>query len=260
MSDVLILKPPFNRAWDGLDAFDEAMKLEGKVFRAVAARKTLRFEFEGRPYFAKIHHGIGWAEIIKNLVQLRLPIMSASNEWKAVNRLHELEIDTMTAVGYGQWGINPASIRSFIITEELTDTLSLEDVCKDWISSPPKLNFKWALLQKLALISQKLHGAGICHRDYYLCHFHLDMKPQAALKLSMIDLHRALIKKNLSSRWVIKDVAGLYFSAMDIGLSQRDLYRFMKLYSGQSLRYCLTQQLAFWQKVEERALKLYRKT
>ncbi len=78
-------------------------------------------------------------------------------------------------------------------------------------------------------------------------------------KVSLIDLHRALISKRLAKRWVIKDIAGLYFSAMDIGLSNRDLYRFIRLYTSRSLREALLDSDGFWGSVNARATKLYRK-
>jgi hypothetical protein len=77
--------------------------------------------------------------------------------------------------------------------------------------------------------------------------------------LTVIDLHRALCKRNLAKRWVIKDLAGLYFSSMDCGLTRRDLLRFIRRYQGEPLRDCLQRELSFWQAVERRALRLYAK-
>lgn len=56
----LILAEPFKTLWAGRDAFAEVEKLQGQVFRELAARRTLRTEVDGRPYFVKIHRGIGW--------------------------------------------------------------------------------------------------------------------------------------------------------------------------------------------------------
>ncbi len=255
----LILSPIFAKAWQTEDPFAKVSELEGDVYREVKTRKTLRFEFKNKSYFAKIHLGVGWREIVKNFLTLRKPIISAANEWHAINKLNEVGIDTMTAVGFGERGLNPARIESFILTEDLVDTVSLEHYCADWLSKPPSFIFKTRLNTKLAEVSRKLHAAGVCHRDYYLCHFHLDTLDLDSVKVSLIDLHRALIKNNLSKRWIIKDIGGLYFSAMNIGMTQRDYYRFMKTYSGTSLRECLTTQYPFWYAVEKRALKLYNK-
>lgn len=258
---MIFLAPPFDSRWQNENVFNRVCELEGEIYREVKSRRTLRFKFADKYFFAKIHFGIGWREVLKDLTQLRLPIVSARNEWDAIRKLNQLNLDTMTAVGYGSEGLNPAKIRSFIITEELKDTVTLEDFCRDWIEVAPRFKTKLAILVELANISRTMHGAGMCHRDFYLCHFHLHRSSLANGKprLSLIDLHRALIKKNLAKRWLVKDIAGLYFSAMEIGLTDRDKLRFIKLYSGLSLRESLRDAQGFWTAVEARATKLYEK-
>ncbi|MFK7863488.1 MAG: lipopolysaccharide core heptose(I) kinase RfaP [Pseudohongiellaceae bacterium] len=258
---MTFLAEPFRTHWLSKKPLQELCKLEGEIYREVKSRKTFRFEFKGKFYFAKLHFGIGWQEIFKDIFQLRLPIVSAKNEWEAIAKLKQLNLETMNPVGFGSIGINPARVNSFIITEELSNTINLEDFCRDWKTQPPSFPVKLALIRKIAYISRTMHGAGMCHRDYYLCHFHLERASlnQSNVQLSLIDLHRALIKKNLSQRWLIKDIAGLHFSSMDIGLSARDKLRFMRLYSGQPLRKNLRDENGFWGNVSSRALKLYAK-
>jgi heptose I phosphotransferase len=48
-------------------SFDEVMALEGPPIRAKEGRRTFRLELGGRGYFFKIHNGIGWREIFKEL-------------------------------------------------------------------------------------------------------------------------------------------------------------------------------------------------
>ena len=104
----LILAEPFKTLWAGLDAFAEVEKLQGQVFRELAARRTLRTEVDGRPYFVKIHRGIGWAEIFKNLITAKLPVLGAGLEWDAIHRLQAIGVPTMTGVAFGEKGSNPA--------------------------------------------------------------------------------------------------------------------------------------------------------
>ncbi|MDX1490926.1 MAG: lipopolysaccharide core heptose(I) kinase RfaP [Pseudohongiellaceae bacterium] len=258
----LWLREEFAKKWEGKDAFAKVDALEGEVFRNVKNRRTLRFEQDGKGYFAKIHHGVGWGEILKNLVSFRLPILGAENEWHAIAKLQKLGVATMTAVGYGNKGLNPATRHSFILTEALDDTVSLEDYCGKWPSSPPNFVEKIRLIRQVARTSKLLHENGVCHRDFYICHFLLHdaeafsrgeiLEP----KLSLIDLHRALIHRKLHKRWIVKDVAGLYFSALHIGLSTRDFLRFAKLYSGKSLRQIQSEDGDFWTLVKKKAFAL----
>jgi heptose I phosphotransferase len=87
----------------------------------------------------------------------------------------------------------------------------------------------------------------------------LDGASNQMFELFVIDLHRALIKNPLGMRWIIKDVSGLLYSAMDIGLTQRDLFRFIKIYDDTSLRDALAYNGAFWSAVQGRALSMHKK-
>ncbi len=231
------------------------------IFRNKEGRKTLRCELAGRGYFLKLHSGVGVAEIVKNLLQARLPVVDARNEYLAVNALRALGIETLTIIAFAAIGTNPATRESMILSEELSDTISLEDYCRDWPSRPPSTRDRVRLLRKVALIARQMHAAGINHRDFYLCHFHLEPASlgSAAPRCYLIDLHRAQIREEIPSRWREKDLAGLYYSAMDIGLSQRDLLRFMHLYTPGGIRKAFEEHRAMWLRVEARALRLYRK-
>ena len=272
----LELSKAFAQQWKNKDPFIEAEKLQGEVFRELEARRTLRFSLLGKSYFIKIHRGVGWFEIIENLIRLRLPVLGAANEYLAIKKLEQLNIDTMKIAGYGVKGSNPARQQSFIITEDLINTISLEDYCLPWKQQPPEFQLKLALIKKLAHVSHVLHNNGINHRDYYICHFLMekslmdrsfmekslmDISNNALdydnLKISLIDLHRAQLRQQTPQRWIVKDIASLYFSAMDIGLTRRDFYRFMKLYNKSNLRDCLTKNSDFWQKVERQGQKLW---
>jgi heptose I phosphotransferase len=172
----------------------------------------------------------------------------------------------MTACAFGQRGKNPAKQESFIITETLENTVSLEDFCKNWKNFFPAMSLKYSLIKRVAWVSSQLHTNGINHRDYYICHFLMDIfcgienvALKKNVKIYLIDLHRTQIRKKTPSRWIIKDVAGIWFSSMDIGLTQKDCFRFMKIYSNSSLRNTLTKNRSFWMNVNNTARRLYKK-
>ena len=98
----LMLAEPFKSLWAGRDPFAEVEGLQGEVYRELEARRTLRTEVDGNGFFVKIHRGIGWGEIFKNLLTAKLPVLGAGQEWKAIQRLQEVGVPTMTAVAYGE--------------------------------------------------------------------------------------------------------------------------------------------------------------
>lgn len=238
------------------DLFAQVAALDGEVYRELEARRTFRFVAGGRAYFAKVHYGVGWAEIIKNLVQLRPPVLGAGNEWRALTRLAGLGIPTLKPVAYASEGWNPARRRSCIVTEALENTESLEDLCR---RGKIDTALKRRLVRRLAVISRAMHDNGINHRDYYICHFLLDVTAsvEAEPKLFLIDLHRAQIRAQTPGRWRVKDIGGLFFSAFDAGIDLKDLFRFMRWYSGKPLRRTLEEDGAFWRDVLARARQLY---
>jgi heptose I phosphotransferase len=245
-------------------AFDRVMALEGETFRALGGRRTLRVILGGRSYFAKLHDGVGWREIVKNLLMLRRPVLGARDEWRAIQRFEELGVATMTIAGFGERGVLPSRRQSFLVTDELVGTVSLEDFCREWPTLPPPAALKRALIEKLATIAKTLHHHGVNHRDFYLCHFLLAKDtvraPFAAAGLSVyvIDLHRVQIRSRTPQRWIEKDVAALHFSSMDIGLTLRDRLRFIRHYRDLPLRQVLAEEQGFWSGVERKAQRLYR--
>jgi heptose I phosphotransferase len=236
---------------------DEALPKD--IYREKEGRKTFRFSVDQRSFFAKLHRGVGWKEIFKNLLKLRLPVLSAVNEYLAIEALTAAGIETMSVEAFGEAGLNPATRYSFIVTEELYNTVSLEDYCCHWQQQPPRYRDKRLLVEKLAQVSRAMHLAGINHRDYYICHFHLEVESLAEghPRCYLIDLHRAQLRSVTPKRWLIKDLAGLYYSAMDAGLSRRDLLTFVKIYSDMPASKALKKNRKFWLAVAERARKLY---
>lgn len=245
--------PSSIRAQFGSDAFTDIMRLKGRAFRDVAGRRTIQVDLAGNSYFVKQHFGVGWAEIFKSFLSFKKPILGALTEVMAIKKLTEIGIATTPLVGYGVRGWSPATQQSFIITQDLGDITSLEDVCADWQDNPPDAEFKRKVMIALAQLAARLHGAGLCHRDFYLCHFALKKAAlaQGYLDLILIDLHRMLLDQSSEGSSVMKDIAGLYFSAMDCGLTAEDWALFKQHY--------LPQTADFWRKVDVRAGQLYAK-
>ena len=245
----------------GNDAFDRAMSLQGDIYRDVPGRRTIRFQLEGNFYFIKQHFGIGWKEIFKNLLNLRLPIVSAMTEVRAIRKLDALGIPTTPLVAYGCRGSSPAALQSFVVTRDLGDIVSLETLCADWAKNPPEIRFKRRLIEAVAELARTLHDNGLNHRDFYICHLCLDKTRLAndEIHLYLIDLHRVGIRQEIRPVDRMKDMAALYFSAMDIGLTRRDFLRFMAIYRQQSLQTLLKSEADFWTRTSRRAQQLFKK-
>lgn len=259
--EELYLRDDLARAWSGADPFERAAAVTGDVYRAVANRRTVRFETGGRAYFAKIHGGAGWGEILKNLLTLRLPVIGARNEFEACRHLAGAGVSAPAVAGFGERGSSPARRFSFVVCDALDGRDSLEDVLEGWRVRPPSPADKWALVRAVAAFAAELHAAGVIHRDFYVCHLLLDRKAWSSgrAELAVIDLHRARVYGRIPSRWLRRDLAALLFSVLDAPLSRRDWLRFLAVYRGRDWRDVLREEGELWRAVHRRALALYRK-
>ena len=276
-------------------------------------RRTVSFSHNGERYYLKIHDGVGWKEIGKNLTSwpLRLPVLGAENEWKGVHHLRRqtllqnIGLNTLNIAGYGtrerRLGKilnNPAKRQSLIVTDEIPKAISLEDLFKDKLFWGPNANktsikicFKRWLIEQLAQTARVLHSSGANHRDFYLSHFLLQRTDESHeptpdnCSLFLIDLHRMQIHKPTTRAWLkwialyiktfqrpqpphsvtpspwrMRDVSGLHYSSMDLGLTKRDLIRFISTYQNISNRQvleALQNKNRFWRNVQSRARNLY---
>lgn len=240
------------------DKFFIIMRMKGQSFRQVKSRNTIKVELGNQSYFIKQHFGVGWVEILKNVLSFKKPIVSARTEWEAIQKLDAIGIATTPLVAYGERGLSPATRQSFVMTKDLGDITSLETLCAQWAQQPPNIYFKRKLLLATAQLASTMHRHGLNHRDFYICHVCIDNQKlnKGEIFLYLIDLHRVGIRHQILASDQLKDLAGLYFSAMHIGLSQRDFYRFLKAYTQKRLSELTKQDWAFWQQVHNRALRL----
>lgn len=268
---MIVIHDEYRELFEGF-TMEDFFSIEGEVFKEIQNRRTVRFERGGQAFFIKAHRGVGWREVFKNLLFLRLPVLGAKNEWQAIEKIHAAGLSTMQAVGYGELGINPAGRHSFLLTLALEDTVNLEQWSKTLAQITDRavrVRCKRLVLQRVAEITRILHTSGINHRDFYLCHLRLDLSAGDpcdrvdTVPIHIMDLHRAQIRNRTPLRWAAKDIAGLMFSAIDgpagLSLSTSDLARFVKTYTGQPLRQAVTGNRPLWRAVVRRYCRDYQR-
>ena len=112
----LYLRDDLANAWGALDPFAQIDRLRGRVFRDVAGRTTMRVRLDSEVLFLKRHRGVGWREILKNLLSLRLPVLGAGNEFRAARALLAAGVAVPEPVAYAERGSNPARRDSFLLS------------------------------------------------------------------------------------------------------------------------------------------------
>ena len=257
--DSVFLRDDIAALWSSSEALQNAFALQGEVFRDVPGRRTLRVELAGNVYFVKLHYGVGWGEVVKNWLQLKRPVVGAQNEFEACQGLSSAGIPAPVVAAYGTTRGAAATQKSFVLSDELAGYTSLEDISNAWVNTPPDVFLKQRLLYAVAEFARNFHRHGFIHRDFYICHLLANDEAYAKsqVDLAVLDLHRARRFNQVPERWLKRDLAALLFSSLDLGYSQRDWLRFVRLYAGRSLRQEMAERGNFWRAVLKRAEKLY---
>ena len=237
--------------------YDALAQANGVVYRHAAGRRTVRLDATRGCYFAKLHDGVGWREIAKNLLVGKRPVLGAGNEFAACRQLVAHGVHAPRVAAFGAYGRNPARRRSFLVCDALNGMASLEDLTASG-DLPPLLRRR--LIVAVGNLLRTMHDAGVHHRDCYLAHIFADTAQWAEghAALAIIDLHRAWIRERLPSRWRRRDLAALLVSAAPLRLTLRELLLFAAAYAGDTTTW--RRDRRFWRGVLRRAERLRRRS
>jgi heptose I phosphotransferase len=221
-----------------LTTFDAIFNFAGgRVVRSVGSRSTAQILLNaggaGQRFYLKRHSAASLVERVKPVIHLSQPILGARNEWEAILRFHSAGIPTMTPVAFGESGG-----RSLVMTEDLGTSRTLLDWVNETAGSRPQrpaaasrdvVRLRRELVEHVASIARRMHAAGLFHQDFYLNHMLCCGDPNG-LDIRVIDLGRVRERRGPATRWVMKDLAQLDYSAR--ALSCADRLRFLRLYLG----------------------------
>ena len=260
MKKVRFLDKDLKQLFEDRETFSVAQNIDGIVFRKYENRVTKKFEIQDRSYFIKYHGSVGWKEIFKNIFQVKIPVVGAQREYEALNHLSKHSINCPQIKGFGKKGLNPAQSCSFLVTEELYKTISLEDFFLKDLHKDLSFKQKLYLIDSAAKLIRRMHLSGLNHRDLYLCHLHVKEEIDFNnIEIYLIDLHRAQIRSSVPLRWIVKDIGGFIHSAIQFNLTERDFYRFMMTYYNCSFRDLITRHKSILRKILDRAFSMYLK-
>jgi lipopolysaccharide kinase (Kdo/WaaP) family protein len=222
-------------------------------YHAKQGRSTARVRFDtphGTPLsvYLKRHEHLPWITRVAAFLNPSGRHSPAGAEWAHLECVRALGIlvPEVVAVGeqIGPWG----RLRGFLMVEELVGCLELNEALPDLKRSLDPQRFaalKRELASEMARIASTLHLARVFHKDFYLCHFFLDMSEvdRSGCRLILIDFHRLGKHRLWGARWRWKDLAQLLYSTFGVeGIDDRDRLRFWKHY-----RRLTGQRLAKWQ-------------
>ena len=227
-------------ARNGLTTFNALMEYSAGQFakNVLRERTTTRLELtspsgEAKVLFLKRHTRPPLVEFIKPWLRLQRPILGARNEWEAILRFHEVGIATMVPVALGE-----SRGRSCLLTAAIEGCRKLSEwVTEQGGSHRNGQRQTWhQAITGVAEVARTMHAAGLHHQDFYLTHLMLPLGEQAGQprEIHVLDLGRVRCHRRLSSRWIVKDLAQLDYSASHATRSDR--LRFLTTYFGRHRR------------------------
>ncbi len=218
----------------GLLTFEDFWSLRARPFKRKRDREIRTFTLDGKTYYLKRY--------------FRLPRWGksgAETEWEGAFKLLRAGFSVPLPVCLGIER-NFWRGRAFTLFQAARGQ-RLEDLFRK------ELSLK--IVSRLAETAGRFHARGYSHQDFYLCHFFWDEKEQ---RLTIIDLQRLRWARSPKRRWIIKDLAELFYSARDI-LSSREARvfeeEFLKIY-GSYLPW--TREKTFWSRVERKIKRIAR--
>jgi serine/threonine protein kinase len=263
ISKSLCIDPDYEAAFSklGLTSIDAVFSFEAgtNLTKSNLAKYRTRLQFEidspAVTVFLKRYDRPPISVQLRNWLASRSRVSCGAIGFKSASELQAGGINTPKILFHGeQWGTF-FERRSFIITEKIPGAESLERKLPDYFSDTKTVEqskLRRSFISQLAGFVKKFHETGYCHRDLYLSHiFYSDSG-----EFYLIDLARAFKPGFRHRRFLIKDIAQVYYSAPARYFSKTDRLRFYIAYTG---RHKLNRKdKAFIRKVINRARRMAR--
>ncbi len=193
-----------------------------------------RIEIEGTVFYLKRNYRVA-TETLRRLVRFRGPTPGGLQECVNAEWLKKAGIPTLTFVAGGRRSGLIDEAESFSLSVEMTGWQRVDQMLRERLASSRgtqlwQLKAQW--VRRVAEQARCLHGAGLNHQDYYLCHlFARETQP-----LALVDIQRVQKRDGVPDYYRVKDLAQLWFSADQTNVITRtDMLRFFRIYTGDRL-------------------------
>ena len=208
----------------GLTTLDAIMAFQGgRAYRRVAGRSTVRVELADprggtRALYIKRYTRVPPMERLRRTLSMNPPVSLAYREFGSLRRVMDAGIAAMRWAAVGEaFARGGRAERSCFITEEVGGATPADVYGERTFAghrSPAATAAKRRLVRQIARLARKFHDARLTHRDFYLCHILVRPMEGAEPVLHLIDLQRVVHhKRGVRSRWIVKDLAALWFSS-----------------------------------------------
>jgi len=231
---TLMIHPDFRALLQaaGLDTFDalfaaaEGPQVDGHRTRGVARIELAAPGGRTVGVFVKRRWGADARPRWRDLLHFRWPMTPARREWQNVLRLRRAGIAVSPPVA---WGFDRAGEPRALTAFREVGGPSLAEWLADAAEHPVPRALRARVIRTVAFLARRLHEAGLSFPDFYAKHVYLPGVAVGQPRAVLIDVQRL--------RWATGgrkagDLARLYVSASDHGVSRKDCARLVRAYLG----------------------------
>lgn len=202
--------------------------LRESVVREVLHRKVIRLTIalDACPRLYCKSFSLASPKILKIFLPSRGQV-----EWNVAHVLGKRKIPTYTPIALGlkkRWWFTK---ESYLLTKEIPNCKTLKTFSKEYSRGIRENSeqFRKKFIKNLAAFIRTVHQAGIIHQDLHWGNILVQNNAEGPCSFYLIDLHRIKIKRFVTMREKLKNLA-LLNTAFYAGLSERDQIRFLRQY------------------------------
>jgi len=266
-TDFLIINRDYRELLDsiGLNRFESIWSYDGgQTIKKIKARSVSRISIPDgdgtRTFYLKRHNRefIGLRQLIARLFP-QTALSQGKGEFANICEFRAQKLATAAPVAAGEKPVRFLWAESFLITEDFSPYISLEQLMKDrpeFFMGPEGKNRKKILLNRIARYAQQMHHSGFNHRDFNATHILLLYENGSNdPKIALFDLQRVEKRKYLRFRWMIKSLARLNYTLPDDLFDTEDrIYLFLS-YKGKERLHLWDRLQWFWIKRKTARIK-----
>ncbi len=266
----LIINRDYVEILEGLQflSFESVWRFsDGEIIKKIKERSVIRLGSNPgdvkRSFYLKRHNleFIGFSKLLPFFFSRRC-VSQGRLEFENICSFRNHDLPTVVPVGMGERIFRFFWAESFLITENFSPFVSLEDLLRDnpqELKGPKGEIRKRILLNEIALLARKMHGRGFNHLDFNATHILLHYEKGSDIpKLALFDLQRVDKRTFLRFRWKIKSLARLIFSLPDSLFKEDDGIHLFLSYQGKDKFNFLDRIQWYW--IKRKTAKISRHT
>lgn len=197
---------------NNLQVLEDFMSLpRDNSFRDVPNRLTVGLDLKSQDKTIRIYLKRHWEDQKKKSTKPHFEAKSEADNLLLLRKCN-IPVPDMVAVGWGY--IDQRSV-GFVGINEVPG-LQGDHFIEKYKSQDNWPQIEKDLTTKLAVLSKGFHGQGFNHRDFYLCHFFVDLDDKSETHLNLIDLQRVQKRSMFRERWIVKDLSQMCYSSLKL--------------------------------------------